>query len=338
MSILKIGVVGCGAIGREHIKRLSGKVQGCAVVAVCDVFEESAKAGAALAGNVTAYINDVAGLVNDPKVDAVVVTSPGFAHKEAVLVAIAAGKPVFTEKPLTTSAADSKEVVEAEMATGKHLVQVGFMRRYDKGYQQVKAMLDSGEFGAPLLCKCTHRNPAVDKSYTTPMAVHDTAIHEIDCMHWLVNDEWESAQVIMGADTQYTHEKLRDPQMMILRTRKGVTVMLEVFVNCKFGYDINCEVVCEEGVIEMPAPMFPSYRKAGVHATAIEQSWINRFIDSYDVELQDWVDCAKKGVVNGPTAWDGYTANVTADALVISQQTGAKVQIETGDVPAFYAK
>ncbi|MCB6365081.1 Gfo/Idh/MocA family oxidoreductase [Intestinibacillus massiliensis] len=333
---LKIGLIGCGAIGREHIKRLSGKVQGCKVVAVCDVFEEGAKKGAELAGGAKVYVNDVTGIVNDPEVDAVVVTTPGFAHKEAVMAAIKAGKPVFTEKPMTTTAADSKEIVEAEMATGKHLVQVGFMRRYDKGYQQVKALLDSGDFGKPLLCKCTHRNPEVGTDYNTPMAVHDTAIHEIDCMHWLVDDEWDSVQVILGADTKYTHPALRDPQVMVMRTKKGVTIMLEVFVNCKFGYDINCEVVCEDGVIHMPSPAFPTVRKDGNLSTPIEQSWINRFIDSYDVELQNWVDCAKKGVVEGPTAWDGYTANLTADALVKSQETGEIVKVESGEKPAFY--
>lgn len=339
MENLKIGVVGCGAIGKEHIKRLSnGKVQGCEVTAVCDVFEAGAEAGAQIAGGVTAYVNDVAALVNDPAVDAIVVTSPGFAHKEAVLAAIAAGKPVFTEKPLTTSAADSLEVVNAEMASGKHLVQVGFMRRYDIGYRQIKALIDSGDYGVPLMARCTHRNPEVGESYTTPMAVHDTAIHEIDCMHWLVDDEWDSVQVIVGRDTKYSHSNLRDPQLMLLKTRKGITITLEVFVNCKFGYDINCEVICEEGVIHMPAPMFPTVRTAGNLSTPIEQSWINRFIDSYDVELQNWVDCAKRGVVEGPNAWDGYTANVTADALVVSQQTGAMVKVETGDVPAFYQK
>lgn len=337
METLKIGVIGCGAIGREHIKRLSGKVQGAKVVAVCDVFEEGAKKGAELAGGATVYVNDIAGLVNDAAVDAVVVTSPGFAHKEAVLAAVKAGKPVFTEKPMTTTAADSKEVVDAELASGKHLVQVGFMRRYDRGYQQVKEMLDSGNFGKPLLCKCTHRAAGVDESYTTPMAVHDTAIHEIDCMHWLIDDEWDSVQVILGADTKYAHAKLRDPQLMLMHSKKGVTVALEVFVNCKFGYDINCEVVCEDGVIHMPCPSYPSFRQNGMLSTPIEQDWVRRFVESYDVELQNWVDCAKRGVVEGPTAWDGYTANLTADALVESQTSGAVVKVAAGEKPAFYA-
>lgn len=335
--MLKIGIIGCGAIGREHIKRLSGKLQGSRVVAVCDVFQESAEKAAALVteNEVTVY-TDIQAIVADPNVDALVVTSPGFAHKEPVMAAIKAGKPIFCEKPLCTTAVDCKEIVDAEIESGKHLVQVGFMRRYDKGYNQVKDMIDSGDFGDPLLLKCTHRAIEVDETYTTEMAVTDTAIHEIDCLHWLVNDDWESVQVIMGANTKHAHSKLRDPQVMVMQSKRGITAVVEVFVNCKFGYDINCEVVCEDGSIHMPAPSFPIVRKDGKLSTNIEMNWINRFIDSYDVELQDWINNAAKFEVKGPNAWDGYMASVTADALLASQKSGAVEKVNFGETPEFY--
>ena len=127
MGTLKIGVIGCGAIGREHIKRLSNRLTGSKVVAVMDVFEEGAKKGAAMANEGCKVYSDINAIVNDPDVDALVVTTPGFAHKDAVMAAVKAGKPVFCEKPLCTTSDDCKEIVDAEMATGKHLVQVGFM-------------------------------------------------------------------------------------------------------------------------------------------------------------------------------------------------------------------
>lgn len=153
MENLNIALIGCGMIGREHIERIQNRIRGAQVVAVCDVFEEGAKKGAEIAGAGTKVYTDFNEAINDPDVNAVVVTTPGQFHKGPVLAAIKAGKPVFSEKPLANTAADGKEIVEAEMAGGKHLVQVGFMRRYDRGYRQVKELIDSGKFGAPMVIK-----------------------------------------------------------------------------------------------------------------------------------------------------------------------------------------
>ncbi|MEY8354758.1 Gfo/Idh/MocA family oxidoreductase [Lachnospiraceae bacterium 54-53] len=137
--MLRVGMIGCGGMGRDHIKRLTGKIQGAEVVAVTDVSEENAKAAAALCG--AKIYRDGYDLIHAPEVDAVFIVSPGFAHKEHLLQAIDAGKRVFCEKPLCTTAEDCLEVVKAEEASGKHLIQLGFMRRYDRGYRQVKAAI-----------------------------------------------------------------------------------------------------------------------------------------------------------------------------------------------------
>ena len=246
--------------------------------------------------------------------------------------------PVFSEKPLANTAADGKEIVEAEMAGGKHLVQVGFMRRYDRGYRQVKELIDSGKFGAPMVIKCTHRADGVADDYTTAMAVTDTAIHEIDVLPWLVNDEWDEVQCIMPKTNSKVKNALKDPQIMIMKTKGGIINMLEVNVNCGFGYDINCEVVCENGVVNLPCPSFPTVRYANEVSTKIEDNWILRLIDSYDVEIQDWVDHALKGETGGSSAWDGYVASITADALVKSQTSGVPEKVVTGGTPDFYKK
>ena len=338
MKELNICVVGCGMIGKEHIERIQNRIRGAKVVAVCDVFAEGAKKGAEIAGTGTKIYSDSNEALADPEVTAVMVTTPGQFHKDPVIAAIKAGKPVFSEKPLANTAADCKAVVDAEMASGKHLVQVGFMRRYDRGYRQVKELLESGKFGAPMVVKCTHRADGVAESYTTAMAVTDTAIHEIDCLPWLINDEWDEVQCIIPRSSSKAHEGLKDPQVMILKTKGGVVTVLEVNVNCGFGYDINCEVVCENGVVNLPCPSFPTVRYDHQVSTKIEDNWILRFIDSYDVELQDWVDHALKGETGGSSAWDGYVASITADALVKSQATGAMEKVVTGGTPDFYKK
>src|SRR5215217_1328163 len=88
-------------------------------------------------------------LIEDPDVHAVVVASWGPTHEEFVLAGIAAGKQVFCEKPLATTREACENILDAEVAAGRRLVMVGFMRRYDQGYRAMKATIDVGEIGAP---------------------------------------------------------------------------------------------------------------------------------------------------------------------------------------------
>lgn len=323
-------------MGRSHIDRITDKIRGAEVAAVSDVFEEGARKAAKTAGDNCKVYTNGKDLINDPDIGAVMIVSPGFAHKEDLLEAVKAGKRIFCEKPLCTTAEDCRTVMEAEASSGKHLIQLGFMRRYHKGYIQIRDAIRTGDYGEPLIIHCTHRNPAVPGSYITPMTVHDTAIHEIDLFHWMVNDDFETVQVIAPRQTSLIHDKCRDPHIMIMKTKTGVTVDLEVFVNCLFGYDINCEVVCEKGALAMGKPMTPVIKTDGLQSSAVTMECYDLFKDAYDEEVQNWVDNAPAGIIEGPNTWDGYLAAVTADALIKSQETGEIVKVESVEKPDFY--
>ena len=76
------------------------------------------------------------------------------------------------------------------MAAGRRLVQVGFMRRYDPGYLAMKAAIDDGSIGTPLLMHCAHRNPSAPPyGFTTDMIISDSSVHEIDIVRWLFGEE-----------------------------------------------------------------------------------------------------------------------------------------------------
>ncbi len=333
---LNVGVIGIGMIGREHIHRLATKLVGARVVALSDVNTKQAEVAAATLPGVKVHVTGEA-LIAAGEVDAVVVTSSGPTHEAFVLAAIEAGKPAFCEKPLATTAEASLRIVEAEIASGRHLVQVGFQRRYDRGYRALKKAIDEGVIGAPLMIHCAHRNPTVPEAYVSDMAIVDTFIHEIDVLRWLIDDDYVSAQVLVPRNTRHTHARLDDPIIVLIATRNGVRIDGEVFVNCRYGYDIQCQVVGEEGVASLAEPESVLLRRDAKLSTTIMQDWKLRFLDSYDAELQDWIDAAKAGKVDGPNAWDGYFAAVTADACLEARRTGAVVPVVTPPRPAFYA-
>ncbi|WP_410514610.1 Gfo/Idh/MocA family oxidoreductase [Paenibacillus sp. BR2-3] len=334
---MKFGVIGTGALGREHIRRIQNTLSGGEVVAVTDVNQMAAKQVVEQLGLNAKVFPDDKTLIAEGGVDAVIITSWGPAHKDSVLAAIAAGKYVFCEKPLATTAEDCMEIVNAEVKQGKRLVQVGFMRRYDSGYVKLKEALDNNFIGVPLMIRAVHRNPEVGENYTTSMAITDTLIHEIDVLHWLVNDDYKSVRVTFPKKTKNASAHLQDPQIITLETESGIIINAEVFVNCKYGYDIQCEVVGEEGVVYLPEVQSVSFRKNAQYGVNLLMDWKDRFIQAYDVELQDFIDSIKKsGEPNGPTSWDGYVAAVTADACVKAQETGEKEPVALGEKPAFY--
>jgi len=334
---LNIGVIGCGMIGRDHTRRLQQVLAGAQVVALSDVNQANAESVQKdFAPDARIYATGEE-LIAAPEVHAVLVTSWGATHEPYVLAAIAAGKPVFCEKPLATTADGARRIVEAEVAFGKRLVQVGFMRRYDAGYLALKDAVEK-HTGAPILVHAAHRNPAVPEAYTTPMAIHDTMIHEIDVFRWLLNDDYVSARVLYPRNAARSHSKLRDPQVVVLETAKGVLIDVEIFVNCAYGYDIQCEVVGEDGVASLPEPMTVDMRLGAKRQSTILTDWKDRFVASYDVELNDFIGAASTGGAIGPSSWDGYAAAVTADACVAAQErAGEAVAITLPARPALYA-
>jgi myo-inositol 2-dehydrogenase / D-chiro-inositol 1-dehydrogenase len=334
---VRVGIVGTGMIGRDHARRLTGTVAGAEVTAVADVDAGRARAVAAGLPAARALPRGL-DVVADAAVDAVLVTSSGPTHEEFVLAAIEAGKPVFCEKPLAPTADACLRVVRAEVARGRRLVQVGFMRRYDDGYRAMKEVVDSGGLGTPLMVHCVHRNVSVPVAgYTSDMAVTDTGVHEIDAVRWLLGDEIAAVEMRAPRRSGRAPEHLRDPQIILLETREGVHVDVEVYVNCGYGYDIRCEVVGESGTADL-AGTAPVTVRAGGHRTApVPAHWTDRFARAYDAEVREWVDSAARGAAAGPSAWDGYAATAVAAACLEARDGGRRVAVTLAERPALYA-
>lgn len=333
-KILRVGVIGVGAIGRTHIDRINHTLQGAKVTACSDVNVEFGSQVAEHYG--CQFYADGEALIAADDIDAVIVTTVDQYHEKYVLAAIKEKKYVFCEKPLAPEADACKRIVDAEVAGGKQLVQVGFMRRYDPGYRQIKKAIAEHTYGEPLMLHCAHRNPSVDESYDTPMAVENSMIHEIDVIRWLLDEDYATAEVVFAKNTRRTHKNLMDPQIMILTTKSGVRIDVEAFVNTGHCYDIKCEVVCEDAILNLPEPANIEVCSKAVRGHAIHSDWSTRFVDAYNVELQEWIDATKEGSVEGPTAWDGYVGQVTAKAASKARDEKCVVKIECEEMPSFY--
>jgi len=330
---LQIGVIGTGMIGQDHIRRLTQVLSGARVVAVSDI-DRSRAASAAPEG--AEVFETPQALIRSDKVQAVVICSWGPAHEEQLLDCIAAGKPVFCEKPLVTSEAAALRVIKAEVAHGSRLVQVGFMRRFDADYRRLKAVIDGGSLGAPLIYRSVHRNASVpERLYTSDMPLNDTLVHDADISRWLLGDEISGVEVRVPRRNSRGNE-LRDPVMVLLHMGSGAIVDVEISVNIAYGYDIRGEVSCEQGVAALPNR--PAVVVSDAHGIrqAIPEDWRERFIEAYDQEFREWIVAAGRGTATGPSTWDGYAATLVADAALRAVESGAREDIRMIQKPGLY--
>jgi myo-inositol 2-dehydrogenase/D-chiro-inositol 1-dehydrogenase len=332
---LQVGVIGTGMIGQDHIRRITHTLSGAEITAVTDVNADAARQTAASLKNATVHENGHE-LITDDAVDAVLVASWGPTHEEYVLSCIAVGKPVFCEKPLATTQQACLAIIDAEVAVGRRLIQVGFMRRFDAGYRALKGVVDSGAIGAPLIYYSGHRNPSVPGHYTRDMAIVDTAVHDFDITRWLLGEELTGIRVLTPKRSRHGGD-LQDPLLMILDTASGVLVNVETSVNIRYGYDIRGEVVGEDGTAALADQSPVVLRRGGAVSGEVPQDWRVRFTTAYDNELQDWIDAVSAGKgATGPSSWDGYAAQAVCDAGLQALHSGVWAAVKLIDKPAIY--
>jgi myo-inositol 2-dehydrogenase/D-chiro-inositol 1-dehydrogenase len=323
---LRIAVLGVGMMGAFHVDALSKRVRGAKVAVVNDFLADKA---AEVAGVVGARAeSDPIAAINDSDVDAVLLASPGAAHAEQLNACLDRGIPVLCEKPLTTDIASAHAIVQKEKALGKQLIQVGFMRRFDPEYTALQKLIADGGLGKPLMVHCAHRNPAVGDHFNSEFMIRDSVVHEVDSARFLLGEELTSVEVIRGASTSNAPHGVHDPMLVIFETESGAIVTVESFVRTGVAYEVRTEVVGERGSALIGLDQNLQVKSTdGRWGGAITPSFVERFGQAYDIELQRWVDAAKAGTIDGPSAWDGYAAVAVCEAGVQALRSGVKFHV-----------
>jgi myo-inositol 2-dehydrogenase/D-chiro-inositol 1-dehydrogenase len=274
-------------------------------------------------------------LIADASVDAVIVASPDETHAELAIACIEAGKPALCEKPLASTLDQCRAVIAAEMKAGRRLIQVGFMRRFDPGYRAMKRRIGDSGLGRPLFLHCVHRNAVAPSYITSDLILANSAVHEFDISRFLLDEEFAAVMVTGGPPSR--RAETRRPQFVVMESLSGVVVTIEVFVDAQYGYDVQAELVCENGTASL-APHRPlAERRAARDGFEVESDWRERFADAYRVQLREWIAAITEGAAVGASAWDGYAASMTAAAALEARASGVKTKVAIGERPAFYS-
>lgn len=322
---IAVGVIGAGVMGSEHARILSEEVAGAHLAAVCDADENRAHA-AARGGWITA---DPLELIKSDKIDAVLIASPDATHGSLVLACIEAGKPVLCEKPLAITAAEARTIVEAEVAHSKRLVQVGYMRRFDPPYVEMKRARDAGTIGPSVMLHNVHRNPIAPEWFNGRMSVTNAFVHEVDVSRWILGSEMVAARVHSAPGG--------DPLLIVMETDRGEIVSTEIFMNCGYGYHVHAQLVGRQGTIETINPLATAENIAGHQRTSYPDNWIPRFRNAYTIQIKQWIKAARSGIPSdGASAWDGYVTTLIAEQIVAALDEGKTAFLSSQTRPSIY--
>ena len=325
---VRVGVIGAGMMGADHVRTVQRSVTGAGVTMIADIDLDRAYEAARLAPEAVTT-GDWAEVIASSHVDAVIVASHDSMHADVTIAAVAAGKPVMCEKPLAPTGTECARVVRAEddalaESRGAPLVTVGFMRRFDPGYREMRAAIAAGVCGVPLMIHCFSRGVRSAPSATTEFSVTNSAVHEFDVVPWLlgqpvVSVSWHAPGVSALASGQ------QDPQLMLLHTADGALTTVESLLNARYGYDIRCEVIGDRGSVALSHGGHIVIDSERTRARSYPADWRLRFADAYRLELQEWIDAIQEGRQSAlATARDGMAAAVIADAVIASMKNGGR--------------
>lgn len=329
---IRIGLIGAGIMGADHARIFAEDVPGTTLQVICDADQKRARAAADTTGAL-GVTDDPMAVINDPAVDAVVIAAPDQFHAPLTLACIAADKPVLCEKPLSQDVNECLEVLAAEERRGKRLVQIGFMRRFDPSYTEIKSLLTRGELGKALMFHCFHRNVSPAYDFRAEMAICNSAPHEFDVARWMLDTDFKTISVHRPPAGGATA-----PVFMVIETEAGQLVNVEVNISATYGYDVRGELVGEKGTAVLRAPVNADVNLGLRQFNTYPADWRPRFVEAYRQQNRAWVKSITTGLPNlGASAWDGYCSTAVADAGVESLHSGRPAQVRQIARPRFYA-
>jgi scyllo-inositol 2-dehydrogenase (NAD+) len=272
-------------------------------------------------------------LIADPSVQAVVVATPTQTHYDVLTEVIKTGKPIFCEKPITYTLEEAEKIVEA-VKNNKIFMQIGFMRRFDPGHSAAKKMLVEDICGKPIYIHDCQRDPNGPPPEYVPQSggiFVDMGIHDLDVARWLMGSEIVE---IYAQGAVLKHQFLKelgdvDDGQMLLKFESGAIGMIEVSRNANDVYDTRTEVIGLKKSVFVGQNQFTPYTIVGGQQITVDMAnWcLGRFKDSYELEIQAFVDAINESKPTPVSAYDGMIGLKLALAATQSYKTASPVKL-----------
>ena len=302
MTRTRIAVLGAGFMGGTHARAHHKRDD----VEIAAIYARSANRAQALAEELgTIFTTDLDRIMADDTIEAVDICLPTPAHRPTTETALAAGKHVLLEKPLSLTAVDG-EVLAALADQTDRVFMVAHVLRFWPEYVELRRVLDSGELGLPIAAATTRRQPFPEwstlfkRADQTGGAIFDMLIHDYDALNW-----------VLGTPTSVTAHGIPNPRSggldhaQVLIGYEGGTGIADggMLQPASYPFTSRLEVLCERGAIEYhfqaggrsfeigePTNRLTVYREEGdPELLAAPQA------DAYENEVGYFIECVRNG-------------------------------------------
>jgi predicted dehydrogenase len=356
---LRIGVIGCGSIARAHAVALRFVADDGLVttVAAADPDPAGLERFASIVGGVDRRYADGHDLIADPDVEAVVLITPTRFHREYVEAVAAAGKPLFTEKPLAPTYDDVVAVVH-RVAAADIPVQVGFQSRYQPLFRWADDLVTRGEHGAVMAYTMRddqfwptgavvtgHSDWRSRRAEAGGGALLEHSLHACDIVNWLfgpVRRVHCATRNVFGYDVE-------DVASLTIEHDNGVVgTLTSVFNGVTHREERRLEVFLERATVEItsdfvvgaPEDSILIHRAAEEHAERLDVDRLRRdtfAADGVDPDREVFVYqyfahrafalALAHGTTPSPTLADALAAHQVVEAAYRSARVGAPVAL-----------
>jgi myo-inositol 2-dehydrogenase/D-chiro-inositol 1-dehydrogenase len=325
---MRIGLVGAGRIGARHAATL------CELPRVEALVVADTQAGRAreLAARIGAEAVDTVEELFAAGLDGLVVAAATDAHAELVIRGVAAGLPVFCEKPIAPDIRGTFQVIQAVNTAGVP-VQVGFQRRFDSGHVAARDAVASGRLGWLHTVRSCTLDPAPPPRDYIPISgglFRDCAVHDFDAVRFVTGREVVQA-VAAGAnrgDEIFSQCDDVDTATAVLTLDDGTIAVVSATRYNAAGYDVRFEALgSKESVVaglDSHTPLTPV--EGGACATPYG-GFLDRFADAYDAELRAFTEVVAGRIESPCRPEEALEAFYVAEACDISRHEGRVVEL-----------
>jgi myo-inositol 2-dehydrogenase/D-chiro-inositol 1-dehydrogenase len=332
-KVLRMGVIGAGRIGKIHAANIATRTPGAVLTAIADVDIAAAEETAVCYG-VSAH-TDYHDILTNEYIEAVAICSATDTHAQIIQDAASVGKHIFCEKPIDLSLEKIDATLAAVEKAGVKL-QIGFNRRFDANFRKVRAMISAGQVGEPHILRITSRDPApppIEYVKVSGGMFLDMTIHDFDMARFLMGCEVEELFVAAAVrvDPAIGEAGDVDTAVITLKFANGAIGTIDNSRQAVYGYDQRVEVFGSEGMVAVSNNTADTHVYAnatGVHSGKPLNFFLERYMDSYVVEMQAFVDAVLNNKPLPIAGEDGRIPVLMALAAAKSYQENQPIKLQ----------